>query len=291
MLDALETLALLAELRTMGRVATRMRVTQSAVSKRVALLEAALREKLVEREGRNVRLTARGFELVGRVQPLVAELRSTLAGEQRLERGQLSLGVSESLLTSWAPRVLAAAMRAQPDVDLQLRAHRSPVALDAVRGGELHLALVAGALERGDGLVSEHVLDEEMVLLGIERRSIKKQLGAQALLTIERASSTHRALEPQLRALKVRGIALRLERELQSYAAIVQLARAGFGPALVPWPLARALGVKRAEVVSLPAPGLTRPVVLVARKTTWERPLVSRFAQYIKRAVALREPS
>jgi DNA-binding transcriptional LysR family regulator len=284
MLDALETLGLLSELKTMGRVATRMRVTQSAVSKRVALLEAALREKLVEREGRHVRLTGRGLELVGRVQPLLAELRSTLAGEQQLERGRLLLGVSESILTSWGPSVLAAAQRAQPDVELALRTHRSPVALDAVRSGELHMALVAGALERGDGLQSEHVLDEEMVLLGLPpqgRGTVRKQLGARALLSIERASSTHRALEPQLRALKARGVELVVERELQSYAAIVQLARAGFGPALVPWPLARALGVKRAAVASLPAPGLTRPVVLVARKTTWARPLVTRFASAV----------
>jgi DNA-binding transcriptional LysR family regulator len=277
---------LLAELGTMGRVATRLRVTQSAVSKRVAVLESALGAKLIEREGRRVRLTPKALALVGRAQPLLAELRGALAGEQHLERGRLVLGVSESILTSWGPVVLAEAQRAQPDVELVLHTHRSPVALDGVQSGELHLALVAGSAQRGDGLLSEPVLDEEMVLLGLKRgealRAGKRSARELNVLSIERSSGTHRSLEPQLRALRARGVSISIERELQSYAAIVQLARAGLGPALAPWPLARALGVTRAEVTALPTPGLTRPVVLVARKTTWARPLVARFASALR---------
>lgn len=282
MLDALETLGLLAELGTMGKVATRLRVTQSAVSKRVAALEQALGARLIEREGRKVRLTAKALELVGRAQPLLAELRSALAGEQHLARGRIVLGVSESILTSWGPLALARAQCAHPDVSLSLHTHRSPVALDGVASGELHLALVAGQSERGVGLFAEHVLDEELVLLGLPPGSLRKRAKPISVLSIERSSGTHRALEPQLRVLRARGLDLAIDRELQSYAAIVQLARAGLGPALVPLPLARALGTGPAELVRLPKPGLFRPVVLVARKSTWARPLVARFAAALR---------
>jgi DNA-binding transcriptional LysR family regulator len=292
MLDALETLGLLSELGTMGRVATRLRVTQSAVSKRIAVLERELGGKLLERAGRNVRLTPKALELIGRAQPLLDELRSTLAGEAHLPRGRIVLGVSESILTSWGPLALADAQRALPELELLLHTHRSPVALDAVRSGELHLALVAGNAERNaernHGLAAEHVLDEEMVVLGLPQHTLlrasvraPKEI---SVLSIERSSGTHRALEPQLRALRARGLGLSIARELQSYAAIVQLARAGLGPALVPWPLARALGAARADVTSLPAPGLTRPVVLVARKTTWARPLVVKLSSVLREA-------
>jgi len=284
MLDALETLGLLAELGTMGKVATRLRVTQSAVSKRVATLEHALGGRLIEREGRRVRLTPKALALVGRAEPLLAELRAALAGEQHLARGRIVLGVSESILTSWGPLALAEARRCHPDIELALHTHRSPVALDGVASGELHLALVAGQSERGAGLFAEHVLDEEMVLLGVAHGTLRKRDEPVSVLSIERGSGTHRALEPQLRALRVRGVDLSIDRELQSYAAIVQLARAGLGPALVPLPLARALGAARAEVVRLPSPGLHRPVVLVARKTTWARALVARFASTLQQA-------
>jgi DNA-binding transcriptional LysR family regulator len=278
----------LSELGTMGRVATRLRVTQSAVSKRIAVLERELGGKLLERAGRNVRLTPKALELIGRAQPLLDELRSTLAGEAHLPRGRIVLGVSESILTSWGPLALADAQRALPELELLLHTHRSPVALDAVRSGELHLALVAGNAERNHGLAAEHVLDEEMVVLGLPQHTLlrasvraPKEI---SVLSIERSSGTHRALEPQLRALRARGLGLSIARELQSYAAIVQLARAGLGPALVPWPLARALGAARADVTSLPAPGLTRPVVLVARKTTWARPLVVKLSSVLREA-------
>jgi DNA-binding transcriptional LysR family regulator len=288
MLDALETLGLLAELGTMGKVATRLRVTQSAVSKRVAALEHALGGRLIEREGRRVRLTPKALELVGRAQPLLAELRFALAGEQHLSHGRIVLGVSESILTSWGPAALAEAQRAHPDVELSLHTHRSPVALDGVASGELHLALVAGHSERGVGLFAEHVLDEEMVLLGLPPGvSLRARGKSPSLLSIERSSGTHRALDPQLRALRAKGIHLSIDRELQSYAAIVQLARAGLGPALVPLPLARALGAARAEVTRLPSPGLHRPVVLVARKTTWARALVARFASTLRQAAVI----
>lgn len=285
MLDALETLGLLAELGTMGRVATRQRVTQSAVSKRIATLEHALGARLIEREGRRVRLTPKALELVGRAEPLLVELRAALAGEPHLARGRIVLGVSESILTSWGPRALAHARREHPEVELVLHAHRSPVAIDGVGSGELHLALVAGHGERGAGLFAEHVLDEEMVVLGLPRGSSLRARGTPvSVLSIERSSGTHRALEPQLRALRAQGVELSIDRELQSYAAIVQLARAGLGPALVPRPLALALGAGRAEVARVPSPGLHRPVVLVARKTTWARALVAKFAGTLQRA-------
>jgi DNA-binding transcriptional LysR family regulator len=57
-------------------VATRVRLTQSAVSKRLQALQDAVGFQLVERDGRRVRLTARGLEFVQRARPLMAELRA-----------------------------------------------------------------------------------------------------------------------------------------------------------------------------------------------------------------------
>jgi DNA-binding transcriptional LysR family regulator len=297
MLEALETLLVLAEAGTMSRTATRLRVTQSAVSKRIAALEAALGVKLLERSGRNVRLTPFALELSSRAQPLLSELRSALAGQAQAARGRLVLGVAESILTAWGPSVLARVRRALPDLELELHAHRSPVALDAVRAGEFALAIVAGATESGESLWSEPLLQEDMVVVGWRgaerapsarrRKRAARHPAAPAaasdfadlppLMMIERRSATFRALAPQLLALRGQGIALEIGRELESFAGVVQLARHGFGPALVPWPLARALGVARADVLALPAPGLTRPVCLIGRKSALARPSVTAF--------------
>ena len=307
MLDALETLVVLAELGTMGRAATRLRLTQSAVSKRVDTLAASVGTPMLERVGRNVRLTPAALALVERTRPLLSELRGALAGEQLAAgKGRLVLGVAESLLTSWAPAVLERVKRALPDLHLELHAHRSPVALDAVRSGEFALALVAGAVDTSSGLFSDHLVDEELVLIGVPRASAGDLATTQerprseragrrsrppslpatlAVLSIERRSATFVALAPQLAALRAGGFELRVASELESFAAVVQLGRSGFGPALVPWPLAHALGVTREQVRALPAPGLRRPVSLVGRKSALSRAAVVAFRAALIAAV------
>jgi DNA-binding transcriptional LysR family regulator len=278
MLDALETLLVVSELGTMSRAATRLRVTQSAVSKRIDALAHALGTPMVERAGRNVRLTPSALALCERARPLLSELRGALAGEQNAGKGRVVLGVAESLLSSWAPAVLQRVRRALPALELELHAHRSPVALDLVRSGEYALAIVPGAIGSAAGLFSEPLLDEEMVVIGLPSSAKGKRLRALPnplpVLSIERRSATFSALAPQLAALRAGGFELQVTSELESFAAVVQLARAGFGPALVPWALARALGVQRAHARALPSPGLRRPISLVGRKSALSRPAV-----------------
>lgn len=287
MLDPLETLVALADAGTMTRAATRLRVSQSAVTKRIATLEAELSVSLVERDGRHVRLTAAAEELVARTRPLLSELRAALRGQRELTRGKVVLGVSESVLSSWGPRVLARVRTALPEVALALHTHRSPVAVDHVRAGEYTLALVAGGAARTDGqggLFSEVIHEEAMVLVGMQCALVRGM--PLRVTTIEAQSETFRALAPQLKALRKCGVLLEVERELQSFAAIVQLARAGFGPALVPLPLARALGVPRDKVLALPKPFLRRPICLIGKKSVLARPLVAAFCAALRESVA-----
>jgi DNA-binding transcriptional LysR family regulator len=82
------------------------------------------------------------------------------------------------------------------------------------------------------------------------------------------------------------GIRLEIEQTLESFAGVVQLARHGFGHALVPWGIARALGVAAARLVPLPAPGLRRPVSLVARPSTLVQEEVSSLLEAIQDAAS-----
>jgi DNA-binding transcriptional LysR family regulator len=290
MLEHIETLVTLAEQGTMTRTATRLRMTQSAVSKRLAALERELGTKLLEPSGRNVRLTAQALELVSRARPLLSELSSALHGQRDVARGKLLLGVSESILASWGAFALARVRRALPEVELELHAHRSPVAVDGVRAGEFTLALVAGELPRGEALWVETVAHEDMVLLGLTQRLRAPLSGELSVLGIERHSATSRSLEAQLQALRKAGVNLTIRTELESFAAVVQLARAGFGPALVPRPLALALGAKPKELRVLPPPGLLRPVSLVGRKSAFGRAPVQAFRSELLKSLRARGP-
>ena len=69
MIENLETLVTLSKTGTMMEASTAMRISQSAVSKRIAALERYYDRELIERHGRRVVLTHHGTRLVERVTP------------------------------------------------------------------------------------------------------------------------------------------------------------------------------------------------------------------------------
>lgn len=288
MLANLEALAALADAGTMTRAATRLRITQSAVSKRVAALADELGFEVIERDGRRVKLTIAGQAVLDRAGPLLVELRAALTGERADAAGVISLGVSDSILASWGAAVLARARKRVPGLDLAIGAHRSPVAIERVRAGEYALALVAGAPSMIGDLGARTLGSEEMVLVPSGLRAVRVRAGtALPIITIEPGSATWRAVRPSIAALRrERNIHLTVDRTVQSLASVVQLARAGFGHGLVPRALARQMGVKPAQLVALPGARVRRPIVLVGRRRVLGRPLVARFVTALDDAAA-----
>lgn len=261
MLEQLAALRALHESGTTARAATRLRLTQSAVSKRIAALEARVGVPLLEREGRRVRLSPAALRLLDEALPLARALDDTLDRVTRPQVPLVRVAATESLLASWLPARLAAA-RDGAGVKLELHAHRGPVAVDRLRAGEVDLAVVVGGGE--EGLVETALTHETMGIVA----SGPLPAGVVPVWTIEAASLTGGWLTRRL--ARWRGpVRVEVVGRVESFVALVQLARVGFGNALVPEGIARALG---AELV--PLPGLARPLVALARPSGWERPAV-----------------
>ena len=263
----------------MAGAAAALRITQSAVSKRIAALEAELGRRLCQRSGRRVVLTAEGSRLLAGISPLLAELRSVVAGERAPESGALVVGVSESILGSWGAAVLAQAAREVPGLSLELHAHRSPVVLERVRAGEYVAGLCAGVSEQAPDLEAVVVGAEPMVLVGRDVARPRSGLPLR-VLTIEPRSATWESL-----ARPARRLGIVPQQTMESFFAVAALARAGYAVGLVPIGVARALALPREIVVALPPPGLARPVSMVARRSTLARPLVGALREVLARRV------
>ena len=273
MLENLETLVTLSKTGTMMETATVLKVSQSAVSKRIAALERYYDRALIERHGRRVVLTHHGTKLVEKVTPLISELRDVFLTDNALRRGKIILGVSEAILCSWGPRLFADVHDLMPDVEFEFHAQRSPVVLDRLRSGEYMVGICTGSSDADTDLQSEVIRREPMVILpsGLER--IRYTVGdALDVITIESRSGAWQSIEDDMGRLN-----LKRRQSLESFFAVAQMALAGFGHGLVPAGVARTLGVSHTEWIDVKDAGLTRPVRFVARKSMFSQPLVQSF--------------
>ncbi len=271
MLDELDALSALEAHGTMGKAANRLRITQSAISKRISLLAERVGVPLIERDGRRVRLTAHGAALLDRARPLAAELREAVFAPSAESGGRLVVGVSESVLASWGPSVFARVRAQVPTVEVTWAAHRSLVAIERVRAGECHVAVCAGVKKPAGDLSQLHLADEPYVLLANRKTPSLRRNAARPLqvITIEEGSASWQSMRRSLGKLRRAGYAIEVVSRVQSFAAVVQLSLAGFGVGLAPRGIARALGAK--HICKLPTRGVHRPIVLVGRPRTMAR--------------------
>jgi DNA-binding transcriptional LysR family regulator len=147
------------------RAATRLHVAQPGVSAQVRQLERELGEALLERSARSVRLT----EVGAAVLPYARAALAAVAGARQavdeltgLVRGRVAMGsVTSSSLT--VPDLLADFHRARPAVEITLVEANSDRLLEALRAGELDLALLAAPAGPPPGIDTEIVADEPFV--------------------------------------------------------------------------------------------------------------------------------
>ena len=286
MIANIEALAALSELGTMTKAATRLRITQSAVSKRIAALESTTGHRLIERVGRGVRLTTAAVSLLEKTDPFMTALCDALRDDRPSGTERLEIGVSESILASWGSEILASVQDENPRLALVVNAHRSPVALDHVRSGEYVLALCAGLAEDTPELRSEVIYEEPMVIVPKALQPLDLD-GTIPVMTIEQHSATWHCLGRRIR-IAARSWSFRLEvrQTLQSFVCIAQMARSGLAHGLVPLGVVNALSIPVAKVLTLPDNGLTRPVSLVGRSSAFARPSVETFHKSLIRGVA-----
>ncbi len=267
MIEHIETLDALEKYETMSKASTALRISQSAVSKRIAGLEFQIGKKLIERQGRRVVLTSDAISLLIKVRPLLVELKQSLHSESVGSNQKLSLGVSESILSSWGAKLLGKLKNKYSEIELTPHAHRSPVVIDRVRSGEYMIGICAGFCAKAPDLFVEEIGQEEFVI-------IRSSKNTNELMTIEESSETWQSISRQVKKEKLNPT-LRLE----SFFAIAALANSGVVDGLVPIGVAKSLGINKAKLVST---NITRPIIMVGRKTTLSRKSIANYYSTLK---------
>lgn len=260
-MPGIEALAALAQFGTVSEAATRLRLTQSAVTKRLQMLQRAVGRRLVEHEGRRLRLTEDARTLLDRARPLLADLLSVTDAMAKDASASFSLAMADSIAASWGPEVLAQALKSVGNVRLDLHVHRSVLVIESVRLGRYHIGMVTEVPSHRD-LIHYPVVAEPMVL--VQGAGGSRRPDERPLITIEPTAMTWRAIEPLLRSGHPE-LLTRPRLPVETFSAAIQMVKAGFGDGLVPLGLAREARLRPQTYKVLRH--ASRPVTLLTRKT------------------------
>ena len=132
-----------AEQRGIGQAATRLHITQPALTRQIHSLEEELGVTLFTRTASGMEITPAGTALLAHARTIRAELaqakkNTRYAGEE--QRQQLDIGVFGSAVFDVVPRILSLFAKSHPDVEFRLHNTRKDQQIELLRQGKTLIA-------------------------------------------------------------------------------------------------------------------------------------------------------
>lgn len=240
-LRQLEMFRAVAEEGTFTRAASRMHVTQSAISRQIKLLEDELGSVVLHRGQKKASLTGSGellLKTVHRIQRELQETVSQISETRTLHRGSISLAGGMTVCLYILPPVLKRFRALYPKVEISVVNAATDVVLDRLRRHELDLALLTLPIV-GDDLQVRPALREEMVVVTAPGHPLSKrrpvppeELAKHPLILYESGSNTRRVLDQFFLEEK---IPARVVMETENVEIIKAMVSHGLGVSIIPF--------------------------------------------------------
>lgn len=236
---ALETFVAVARIGSVVGAAERLARTQPSISARLLALESAWATKLFRRHARGMALTPEGARLLPLAEAALQSLGvlDRAAGLPVAGHDELRIGAGDALGREVVPRAVARLLRASPALSIRVLEGPAPRLLEALRAGEIDLALAVGvAAGEAAGVSSEALLSSPVELLvpsgeRAGREVSLERLRDRRLVTLQRGSGFRRHLED---AFDAAGIPFRPAVEVGNLSLVRRFVAAGLGVAPVP---------------------------------------------------------
>lgn len=226
---------------SVSRAARELGRTQPAVSARLAALEAAWDTRLFRRGRRGMTPTPEGARLLPQAERALRELGALdrAAGVGGPASDELRVGAGDALGRSLLPLALAELLRERPGLEVRLREGPGPRLLEALRDGEIDLALLLRPADRGagDGVSREPLFASRIEWLSPETASARRRRALPVdavrgrLVTLQPGSEFRRHVEGAFRGA---GVAFAPAVEVGNLSLVVRFVAAGLGSAAFP---------------------------------------------------------
>ncbi|HUC03815.1 MAG TPA: LysR substrate-binding domain-containing protein [Acidimicrobiales bacterium] len=266
----LEYFVAVAETGQFTRAADRVHVAQPSVSAQVRQLERALGTALFHRGPGPVTLTEAGealLPLARRVLADLADMATTVAELDGLQRGHVAIGATPSISTALVPTILRSFHDRHPKVTIAVSEQGSQRLVEGLESGALHLALAILPIGRST-LACTPLADEDLVVVRSRRKSRhlvrrgEREVALKALRGIPMVMfrAGYELRTATLRACADAGFEPTIAVEGGELSGVLSLVAEGLGVAIVPSMVATGPDLVR---LPLRAPALTRRIGLV----------------------------
>ena len=272
-LTSLQLFMAVCELGSIGRAAEREFIAASAVSKRLAELEAAVDTALLYRHSRGVTPTPAG-------ESLLHHARTVLFGLERMQgelseyadgvRGHVRMHANISAIVQFLPEDLGAFARAHSQIKIDLQEHLSADVLSAVREGAADLGICNMPAAAHSELQSRPYRGDRLVLVAPQAHPLAARAAVRFdavlecdIVGLHAGSSISLAMR---QAAARAGRPLRQRIQVTSLDAMCRMIDNGLGVGLLPdRAFALMRGVGRLAAVPLDEPWAQRELRLAAR--------------------------
>ena len=269
------------------RAAEALHVAQPALSQQVRRLERELGLELFTRTSRSVALTDAGAAVVARARRVLGEvdaIAEDLDAMRGVLHGRVELGSMQSLGPFDLPRLLADFHARHPGVDVVLREETTQLMLAMLRADQLDLAVATIDEPLADGLVTQPLYEEELVLavspdhpLAARRRIDPAALPPGPFIFFKEGSGLHAATQ---RVLESARIEPQVRFETNELSRVRALASRGLGVAIMPRSDTEGPGPPVAAIAIGP-PKLRRSVGVVWREGRRRAPAAEAFLAFV----------
>jgi DNA-binding transcriptional LysR family regulator len=240
-LRQLEMVIAVAENESFTRAGQQLHVAQSAISRKISLLEHELGERLFSRVNKRVRVTPAGEALLPHARKVFQDLRNAsleISELTHMERGQLRIGAGMIACTYILPPVLERFRALYPRIDLQVVSGPTDILLAKLHDNVIEMGVLTLPIRHPD-LTVLHLCTEEMVVIASTKHPVlanrrwitAKEMGKYPLITFPKDAHTRSVIDTFFREA---GVTPRITMEAENVATIKPLVKIDLGISIIP---------------------------------------------------------
>jgi DNA-binding transcriptional LysR family regulator len=283
----------IAEQGSFRKAGTTLHISQTALTRRLQNLEAALGITLVERTTRSVELTTIGRNFLPQAKRLLTEFSTTLTELRetgKAQRGDVCIACIPTAGVQFLPRIIQEYSARHPHNRIKILDHLSPNVTEAVLRREAEFGINVSESHHPE-LTSTPLLQDQFVLVCRDDHPLARNkklpwrgLEPYPVIFAAPVTANRSALDA---ALGARDFGLQCFYEVQRSSTAIGMVAEGVAGAIVPRLAIQKAAYPTLRVIGLIDPVVTRTLVLVKRKAAELSPATQALYDLTrKRAVA-----